>query len=196
MREPGFEEFADLWQESGDSDRAALEALARKARRQARLLGYADAALLVLICGGTLITMLMSPQPATIAAAILIIFLITWLTWRRRRLRQMATTLDTNSRDAFLESSIRIANANLRRVNLSLGFLPFAILAGLVARFVFQGGGHLEHPLASAAEWGTSPKGMIALTIFVLLFVRTNRSRKRLRAELQRLEQLRRDYED
>ena len=196
MREPGFEEFADLWQESGDADRAAVEALARRARRQGRLLAYADIAVWSVVIGGILFGMLMTPQPAMIAVGVFTIAFVSWMNWRRRKLRQMATTLKMEGRDAFLESSIQIATANLRREKLTLAFLPLAIAAGLTARFIFKSGGHLDHPLASVLEWATSPKGMAALTIFLLLFLRALRSRRRLQAELRKLEELRKEYEE
>jgi hypothetical protein len=196
MREPGYDDFADLWQDPADEQQEAFEALARKARRQGRLMGYADLALAVLIVGGMLLGIFMTPHPAMIGVGLALIGATLWVTWKRRQLRQMATTLNAAGRAAFLESSIRITTANLRRVTLSLAWLPLAIVGGLTARFIFRSGGHLEHPLTSVSEWASSPRGMAALTIFALIFISSLRSRTRLRAELRRLEQLRSDYEE
>jgi hypothetical protein len=196
MREPGFEEFADLWQDPADDQQEVFEALARKARRRGRLVGYADYALAAVLVGGSFVAIFVTARLAALAAGLVLIGATLWLTWKRRQLRQMATTLNTAGRADFLESSIRVTTANLRRVTLNMTFLPVCLVVGLTARFAFKGGRHLEYPLVSAAEWASSPKGMFALVLFVLFFVSAWRARGKFLAELKRLNELRQAYLD
>jgi hypothetical protein len=195
MREPGFEELAELWQDSDEGNREAFEALARRARRKGRLLGYADIAFFVLLFGGLVPGVLLAPNASTVAIAMLLLVATLWLSWTRRRLRQMTATLNTGDPAAFLESSVANAKANLRRVNLSLAIMP-PLVAIAVA---FKGSQHsdgLEHLWRGILEWASSPRAMIALAVVLLFFLSVVRSRRRLRGELARLESLRRDYED
>lgn len=196
MREPGFEDLADLWQDGEEVDREVFEALARRARLKGRLLAYADFALLILLLGGLVPGILMAPNRTTIAAAILLLVATLWLSWTRRRYRQMAATLNTSDPAAFLESSVANALANLRRVNLSLVLM--APLVAMVA--VFKGGqrsrGGIETLPEGIWEWLGTPKTWIGLTIVFLIVLAMFRSRRRLHAELVKLERLRLDYEE
>jgi hypothetical protein len=195
MSEPGFENLADLWQDSEKGDREAFEALARRARRRGRLLGFADVAFFVLLFGGIVPGLFLAPNATTVAIAVLLLAATLWLSWTRRRLRQMAATLNTGDPAAFLESSVANARANLRRVNLSLAIMP-PLVAMAIA---FKGSQHsdgIEHLGQGILIWASSPRAMIALAVVLLFFLSVIRSRRRLRAELGRLESLRQDYED
>ena len=195
MREPGFEDLADLWQDPDEGDREAFEALARRARRRGRLLGYADLGFALLLLGGILLGIFMTPHPTTIVAAIILLVATLWLSWTRRRLRQMTATRNTGDPAAFLDSSVANAEANLRRVNLSLMLMP-PFVAMAVA---FKGSQHsegLEQLPQGIWEWASSPRTLIALTVVFLFVLGLVRSRRRLRAELGRLEGLRLDYEE
>jgi hypothetical protein len=195
MREPGFEDLADLWQDAEQGDREAFEALARRARRRGRLLGYADLGLVVLLVGGVLLSVFMTPHPTTMAVAIVLLAATFWLTWTRRRLRQMTATLNTSDPVAFLESSIAIAKANLRRVRLSLLLMgPFIAMA--IAFKGSQRSDGIENLPQGIWEWASRPVAQIALAVVFLMILGLFRSRRRLRGELSRLESLRQDYEE
>jgi hypothetical protein len=194
MREPGFEEFADLWQDPDDGTQEAFEALARRARRQGRMLAYMDISLVVLLIGSTAFGAMMTPSKPAMAAAVALVAATVWLTWKRRKMRQMNATLNTGSRDDFLGSSIRIANANLRRVTLSIAFFP--VMVGLALVFNLVRRGHFAHPLLAIGEWAHSYRGMISLTGVAVVLAFTIRSRRRVKAELRRLEALRADYDE
>lgn len=195
MREPGFEDLADLWQDSEEGDREAFEALARRARRRGRLLGYADLGLILLLVGGVVLSLFMTPNPTTIVAAIVLLVATLWLSWTRRRLRQMAATLNTSDPAAFLASSIANAKANLRRVNLSLVLMP-PFVGGAVVFKGSQRSKDIEHLAQGIVEWASSPRAMIGFAIVFLFVLALFRSRRRLRGELGRLESLRLDYEE
>ncbi len=195
MKEQGFEEFADLWQDPEEGEKEAFEALARRARRRGRLLGYLDIGLVVLIVGATLLGTLVAPHPITIGIALLLVIATAWLTWKRRGLRQMTAALNTSNPAAFIESSIRNATSNLWRATLGLILIPPLFTTAVLFRGVLRTDGRFHHLLESIAAWAGSPRGIIAITIGAVLVARLVRSRKRLRAELHRLEKLRLDYE-
>lgn len=195
MTDPELEELAGLWQDSDPAEVARFEALARRAQRKGRLLGYADLALAALLVGGTLFGTLMTPHPTTIAAAFLLIGATVWLTWKRRGLRQMAATLNTTDPAAFLESSVRNATANLRRVTLNLMLIPLFMACAILFR-ASRNASDVYHLLEGVWEWVSSARGTGALIIVALLLASLVRSRRRLRGELRQLEDLRRDYEE
>jgi hypothetical protein len=196
MREPGFEDLAELWQDGDEGDREVFEAMARRARRRGRLLGYADLGLLVVLVGGVLSSVFMTPNPTTLVTAILLLIATVWLTWTRHRLRQMSATLDTSDPATFLESSVVNARANLRRVNLSLILLPPIVAMAAAFKGSQRSKSGIEGLPQGMWEWATSGRAMIALTVIFLIFLSVVWSRRRLRAELSRLESLRQDYEE
>jgi uncharacterized membrane protein len=202
MTDPELQELAELWQrpDAADASEAVeaekFRALALKARRKGRFLAYADAALAVLLVGGSILALLASPGRLTTGSAILLLVATIWLTWQRRKLRQMAGTLDTQDRQAFIESSVRSARANLRRVTLSLLSLPPLVIVALLAKMSFRKGGSVSDPGRILLDWAQSPRGMISLAIFALIMGLGVRSILRIRAELRRLQALRRAYQD
>lgn len=197
MREPGFEDLADLWQDGEEGDREVFEAMARRARRRGRLLGYADLGLFVLLVGAVLSSVFMAPTPTSMVIAIPMLVATVWVTWTRRRLRQMSATLDTSDPAAFLESCVANAKANLRRVNFSLiVVLPLLTTMAAVIKGSQRSRGGIEGLLQGIWEWASSVRAMIALTIIFLIFLSVVWSGRRLRAELRRLESLRQDYEE
>jgi hypothetical protein len=196
MREPGFEDLTDLWQDGEEGDREIFEALARRARRKGRLLGYADLAFVLLLVGGIVPSLFLAVSTTTIATAILLLVATLWLSWTRRRMRQMAATLDTSDPAAFLESSVANATANLRRVKLTLMLMPWLVAMAIVFKGSQHTRGGIENLPQGIWEWASSVRAMIALGIVFLFFLSVVRSRRRLRAELSRLESLRQDYEE
>lgn len=194
MREPGFEEFADLWQAPEENEQEAFEALARRARRHGRLLAYADLAFGVVIVCGMVLGSFMTPHPMVIVMALLLLAVTALVTWQRAKLRQMSSTLNTTDRASFLASSIRNANANLRRVTLSGIFAPSGIALAVLFKLNMRDDHFWEHPLTDIAEWAMSPRGLFGLTVLAVLVFLALRSRRRIRRELRRLQQLERAY--
>ena len=196
MTDKEFEELAALWNEPADEEQARFEAMARKARRQGRLLAYADYAWFVLLVGGGAAAALAAPGPLTMAGAVVLMIAITWLTWRRREYRQIARTLDTSDRASFIESSRRVARANLRRVTLSIAAFMVLVPLTIVLRISFRIGGRWEAVPAALAAWATSLRGIAVLTVLALIMAYTVRSRMRIQAELRRLEEVRQAEEE
>jgi hypothetical protein len=194
MTDPELQELADLWQEADASEAAAFEAAARRARRQGRLLAYGDLAWAVLLIGGSLFAALMAPGPGTTAAALFLLVATVWLTWKRRKIRQMSRTLDTSDRQSFLASSVRNARGDLRRVTLSMIVFPFLVPMALLVKVSFRTGSDIAHPLDVLTEWAQSTRGIFTLCLFAIIMGFTYRSRRKIKAELRRLEDMRRAY--
>lgn len=195
MREPGFEDLADLWQDSEEGNREAFEAQARRARRKGRLLGYVDFAFALVLVAGVLPSIFLAPNALTVATAILILVATFWLSWTRRRHRQMTAALNTSDTVAFLESSIGYAKANLRRVQLSLRLIGPCIAMGIVFKGSQRSEGLQDLP-QGIWEWASRPQAQVGLAVIFLIVLGLFRSRRRLRAELSKLETLRLDYEE
>ena len=196
MTDPELQELAELWREPDSAPAEDFQSLARRARRRGRFLADADWALAAVLVGGSLFALLVGPGPFTTIAAVLLLVATIWLTWQRRRLRQMASTLDTADRHGFIESSVRSARANLRRVTLSLIALPPLVIAALLTKMGARRGGHVSDPGQILLIWAQSPRGIISLAIFALLIALSLRSILRIRNELRRLESLRDAYEE
>ena len=196
MNDTEFEELAALWNEPADEEQARFEAMARKARRQGRLLAYTDYAWFVLLVGGSVAAALAAPGLLTMAGVVVLIVAITWLTWRRREFRQIARTLDTSDRASFLESSKRVARANLRRVTLSIGAFMVLVPLALVLRISYRIGGKWEALPAALVAWAISLRGIAVLVALALVMAYTVRSRMRIQAELRRLEEIRQAEEN
>ncbi|HEX8125702.1 MAG TPA: hypothetical protein VF548_08985 [Allosphingosinicella sp.] len=196
MNGPEFDEFAALWQGDPDSlDQARMEAYARRARRRGKLLGYLDYAFAVLLIAILVIGSFISLTPLTVAIAVPLMIAVTWLTWVRRSVRQMTNTLNTSDRAGFLESSLRNAAANLRRNTIGLASLPFLVPVALAFKVSIRTGGGPAEIWEALGHWihtGRAPITILALLVWAGLSLRR---RARLKAEIRRLEGVRRGYE-
>lgn len=195
MTDPELKDLAELWRQPDPAETEKFQAMARRARRRGRWLGYADWGLAVLLVGGSLFALLASPGPLFTGAAVLLLVATILLTWQRRKLRQMASSLDTADRQAFIASSVKSARANLRRVTLSVLALPPFVVAALLTRISMRPGPAAD-PAQALLDWAQSTRGMISLAVFALIIALSLRSILRIRAELRRLEALRRAYEE
>jgi hypothetical protein len=196
MNRPEFDEFAALWQAGPDPlEQEQMEAYARAARRRGRLLNYLDFATailaLVLIVGGALI----STSPLTITVAVPLMIAVTWMTYKRRRLRQMTRTLNTSDRGGFIESSLRNARANLRRNTIGLATFPLVIPIALAFKVSLRTGGGPAEIWEAFLLWTQTIRAPITVAILLLMTAVSLRSRRKIKAEILRLEGLRRGYE-
>jgi hypothetical protein len=196
MNRPDVDEFAALWQDGPDPlEQAEMEAYARRARRRGRLLDFIDYAywisFLVIFVAGSLV----STSPLTIAFAVPLMLGLTWVTWRRRRLRQMARTLNTSDRSAFLETSLRNARANLRRTRIGFAALPFVVPAAVFFKVSVRTGGGAHELWEGLVAWALSPRSVIVISILLIIAGLTWRSMRRIKTEIQRLDALSQGYE-
>jgi hypothetical protein len=196
MNRPEFDEFAALWQGEPDPlEKAQMEAYARRARRRGRLLDYIDYAvaisLFAVMVGGSLI----STSPLTMAVAVPLIIAVTWMTWKRRKLRQMARTLNTSDRNAFIQSSLRNARANLRRSTIGLASLPLLVPVALAFKVSLRTGGGPQEVWDAFVLWAQTVRAPLTVLGLLIMAAFNLRSRRRTKAEIRRLERLQAGYE-
>ena len=194
MTDPELQSLAELWAEGETAEQEAFEAMARKARRRGRIFAYLDFAAVAFILGVSVLSIVMKPGVVAMMAAIAMIVSTVIVTRKRRQIKQMARTLDTASRQAFIETSIENATANLRRTRLSLAFFPIGVGAALIYKMALRAGGRSELILGAFVEWIQTPRGIITLVLLVLLFAWGVRTGSRTKRELRRLEALRAAY--
>jgi hypothetical protein len=196
MNRPEFDEFAALWQDEPDPlEQARMEADARAARRHGRLFDYIEYLLGISLVGVFVAGSFLAHSTLTMVIGVPAMIGITWLTWRRRTLRQMARTLNTVDRAAFIESSLRNARANLRRNTVGLVFLPFLVPAALTFKVSLRTGGGPVEVWEALVLWSQTPRAAITILLLTILGAFTVRTRRKLQREIQRLEGLRLGYE-
>jgi hypothetical protein len=196
MNRPDVDEFAAIWQGQPDPlEQVQMEAYARQARRRGRLLDYIDYAVAVslfaVMVGGSLI----STSPLTIAVAVPLIIAVTWMTWKRRNLRQMARTLNTSDRAAFIQSSLRNARANLRRSTIGLASLPLVVPVALAFKVSIRTGGGPEEVWEAIMLWAQTVRAPLTILGLLIIAAFNLKSRRRTQAEIRRLERLKAGYE-
>jgi hypothetical protein len=196
MNRPDVDEFAALWQDGPDPlEQAEMEAYARGARRRGRLLDYIDYAVWISLFGMFVAGSFVSTSPLTIAFGLPLMLAMTWLTWRRRRLRQMARALNTSDRGAFLETSLRNARANLRRNTIGLVLIPLVVPVALIFKVSIRSGGGLLEVWEAFLMWTQTARAPIGIGLLSLVTAFSLRSRRKTKLEIQRLEALRKGYE-
>ena len=194
MTEPGFDDLAALWNEPDGTEQEDSVALARKARRQGQLLAYVDFVFAMLLLGGIALIVFMTPNRTTIVAAVVLLVATAWITWKRRAMRQMSSALKTETRIAFLESSVTNAAGNLRRVTLSLVAFPIMLMIAVALKVSIRNGGHIEHPLIAISQWAVSTRGIVSMSLMALFFAAILRSRLKIKRELGRLKDVQEEY--
>lgn len=197
MTDPDLQSLAELWAETdAAAEPKAFEAMARKARLRGRIFAWLDFAAVAFILACSVLGIFMKPGAITMAAAIALIVTTIIVTRKRRQIKQMTRTLDTASRQAFIETSISNATANLRRTRLSLAFFPLGVVCALTYKMALRAGGRTELIPATFVEWVQTPRGIITLALLALLFAWGLRMERRTRRELRRLGELRAAYSE
>lgn len=192
-----LDDLATLWRAEPDAaEQEELQRLAGRARWRGRLVDYVDLAMVALVIGGSIVAAFAARSPLLMAAALVLIVASVWLTWKRRTIRQVTRDLVTTDRDSFLSGSIRHTKANLRRNTLSLVAFPLIVPLAVILKRAATTGGDPNAVLTGLAEWAGSQRGVITLSVLSLMILFLLRSRHRHKAELRRLEDLRRAYED
>lgn len=194
MTDPDLQRLADLWTENDAAEQGAFEAMARKARRRGRIFAWLDFAAVAFILGTSVIGFVMKPGATTMVAAIALIVITVIVTRKRRQIKQMTRTLDSASRQAFIETSLSNAAANLRRTRLSLAFfVPGAVLA-LAYKMALRVENRTAEIPAEFVEWVQTSRGIVTMALLALLFAWGLRTARRIRQEIGRLEELKDAY--
>lgn len=194
MTDPDLQKLAELWTESDAAEQESFEAMARKARLRGRIFAWLDFAAVAFILGVSVLGIVMKPGTVAMIAAIVMLVSTVIVTRKRRQIKQMARTLDTASRHAFIETCINNATANLRRTRLSLAFFPVGVGAALTYKMALRVDGRSELMLGAFVEWVQTLRGVITFVILALLFAWGVRTAWRIKRELRRLEDLRAAY--
>lgn len=195
MTDPDLQRLADLWTQSDDAaERGAFEAMARKARLRGRIFAYLDFAAVAFILGTSVLGIFMKPGAITMVAAIALIVTTVIVTRKRRQIKQMTRTLDTASRQSFIETSLSNARANLRRTRLSLVFFVPGAVAALTYKMALRVGDRTREIPAEFILWVQTPRGIITMALLALLFAWGLRTARRIKQELRRLEELKAAY--
>ena len=194
MTDPDLQRLADLWTEPDADEQRAFEAMARKARLRGRIFAWLDFAAVAIIVGGAVFGFFMQPGTMTMVAAIALIVVTVIVTRKRRQIKQMTRALDTAGRQAFIETSISNATANLRRTRLSLAFFPVGVVIALAFKMSVRAGGHSELMWAAFLDWAPSSRGIGTFVVLILLFAWGVRTLWRIKRELRGLENLRKAY--
>lgn len=195
MNDAELERLASLWRQTDAAEQAMFEKLARKARLKARLISYGDsttfAAILILIP----LIVIRHWSLTSFAIGLVILAIVSWGNWRRRLYLRQSARIDTSRREAFLDSSILGARARLRTVLLGLYFaIPLLLLIMLFLISSKLGLG-LGSTIALLPETLVSKRGSIIVLVFLLPMFWSILARRRIAAEIERLEALKRDYE-
>jgi hypothetical protein len=192
-----LDDLAALWRADPDpGEREELEQLARQARRRGRLVDFVDLAMLALLVGGSIVAAFAIQNPLLLVAGAIVIVATAWLTLKRRKIRQMARSLNTADRRGFLESSIGNVKANLRSNLLSLIVFPLFAPVVVLLKVGARTGGDPGAMIVGLIEWASSQRGLITLAVGFLLMAFVYRARRRHRSELRRLLDVRSAYED
>lgn len=194
MTDPDLQGFADLWTEPDAAEQRGFEAMARKARLHGRVLAWLDVAGVALLVGSVLLSLFMKPGGITVAAAILLLVTTVVVMRKRRQIRQMTRALDTASREAFVETSISIAIANLRRARFTLVVFPVGMVIAIIFKMSVRVGGRTDLILPEFLDWAPSPRGAITLVVLALLYAWVMRTERRAKRELEALEEVRALY--
>lgn len=192
-----FDDFATLWRrDPSPEEQKALEAIARRVSRRARLAQHFEigGGILVLIVIG--VSLISSPVPGAIAAGLALGLAVIWSSWRRYRLAQAALLVDTSNRERLIESGIKSTEARLRRSRLGIWLLLPGYFLGAITKYGVVKG-HLEGFWSALAQQ-TLPTSITGLATILLLgaaqayFLRAHMA---IASELGNLREVHRQYE-
>lgn len=198
MRRPDFPELAQLWQELIEpAEQARLDTLARAIKRTARRRWALDV-LFTLLGIGSLVAALAVLRPSTLWIELgfaLLAALMGWLFWKRQQIAKGANALATGEPGSFFAAAIDNARAELGLSTIVLvlfppvyAFMLLLLCAGSgvtgidrVASFLF-----VERPM----------RGLLHIANCLFFEALAYRACLKLRAQLRRLQQMRREWED
>lgn len=198
MTRPDFQELTRLWQEQIDRhEQAALNTLANEIERTARRRGAQDVLFTIAGLGAVVFAVVML-RPSTLPlwlgfAAMAAVML--WLMWRRHRIVQGARRLASGEPGTFFAAAVENARAELSLSRFGLWLMPPGYAAMLVLLTVCDGVtgiGPIARFLFVRNAWMTLVQVAI-LAVLMAIFIRLD---LKLSAQLRRLEQMKREWEE
>ncbi|WP_106638983.1 hypothetical protein [Allosphingosinicella vermicomposti] len=128
-----FDDFAALWRdEPSPEEQAALEALARRTSRRARLMQQLEIGGGVIVMLALAAGLILTPAPAVLFTVTLLIVVLIWSSWRRYTLTKIALLVDTSDRSTLLDNAIRSADLRLRRSRFGLWLIVPGYVLGIM----------------------------------------------------------------
>jgi hypothetical protein len=192
MNPAEFDDLALLWAQDPAPEEARLvERLARRASWQGTLLQHIDKGIAIAVAGGIAVIVLREGSSAAALSGVLLVLGLAWTTWKRHMLWKLESDIGAADRELMLADAARRTELRLKRTNASLLLIvPMFLLAGL---FVYRLRGSKDLALVegfnAAPLWYLGWSGFVAALIVYLVL-----ERRRLRAELENIQEISREY--
>ena len=198
MKRADFPELAQLWQEQIDpAEQAGLETLATEIKRTARRRGWLDVLFTILGVGSlvfALIYLQRTTPPIQLGFALLGALMVAFL-WRRRHIVKGANALATGEPDTFFAAAIANARAELGLARVGLAIFPPGCAFLLVLLSAASGVTGFDR-IASLLFVEQPMVGALQMANFLFFEALGYRSYVKLRAQLRRLERMKREWEE
>lgn len=191
-----LDDFAALWRgEPTAEEQKALEILARRASRRARITQRLEIGVGILLLLAVALALLASPAPAALFASAAFAAGLIWSSWKRYHLNEVARILDTSDREVLIESALASSRARLRHSMLGISLLIPGYILGAATKYALIEGhlmGFIETLLAHTIP--SSRTGVIALLLLAAVMAYLVRGHLKLRRENDNLRALRDQY--
>jgi hypothetical protein len=197
MMAQDFSEYAALWREQIDpKELAELQAMATKIKRAAGRKLLAHRVLTPVVVGLACLLMLRSSAPPLVRLSLaLVALMLLWYFWRRHQLTKAARAIAVDDPRLFFETAIENMRAEINLSTLSaLWGMPMFVAGAVLAR-ASRGPDNLYAELLEVFTQGYA-KTILAAIVLVLGHIYLIRDNLRLRAQLRRLEAMRREWEE
>lgn len=193
-----LDEFARLWREEPSAEESrALKQLAGQTARRAKLLGYAEIGAATVIGLAILFALVLNRTTVTVLSGGILLLALSWSSWKRYLLRQVAIIVSAGDGEALVEKEIAKARADLRRIKIGLLLYPPAVLLGhLLVDSVVRGGRSEDYLEVLANDLTDWPVGALLVLLFVCFLLYQLRAMAGLRKELRRLDGIREEYRE
>ena len=197
MMPHNFSEYAALWREQIDPEELAeLQAMATKIKRTAGRKWLLDGVLALAAAGLVCFAILRYPGTPLINLGLALLLLgPVWHVWRRHQITRASRAIASDDPRVFFEAAIENVRAeiNLSTLSAALGiptFIACLLLSGAASGF--------DHIYMKIRDMLTIPSVKLAsfAAIFVLMLGYFIRDNIRLRAQLRRLEAMRREWDE
>jgi hypothetical protein len=197
MIQHDFSEYAALWREQIDPEELAeLQAMTTKIKRSAGRRLLFDRVVTPLTVGVACLLMARSTAPPLIRLSLaLVVLMMLWFFWKRHRLTKAARAIAVDDPRVFFEAAIENMRAEIKLSTLLVWSGTPMFFIGAVLGRASRGPDNLYAELLEA--FTQSHAKIIFAAVFLVVgniyFIRAN---IRLRAQLRRLEAMRREWEE
>lgn len=197
MKSDEFQDLAALWSASAAAgDEAELKRVARRTPRMARWSQWGELAVVAILAGTIILSIVWNLGPATMLLGSLILLLLAWSAWKRHHLGNIALLIDTRDRQSFVRSMVKAKEAEHNRSALGLALvMPGTLLTMMLGYSLHQGGGGGGDLAAFLLAVVTTSRGLVTLGFLLCAVMLLSLAHIRLMTEMTRLRRLLEDYE-